>query len=303
MGSLSSPTPAGAHCLWPLCSHTCCLDAEQRVQDTFPVITLVDASEWLDAGLLAGASSHGSGNDFSDISWVALPMGALRREDVSIPTYSSDVSDHLEAHREHDTPKIKTIHIDLPPTDTSTSQPSKAMLMWVPSSRSPPPPDYRHGSKSPRLTVKELIFQPVGDMDTPVDNKKRLNQDKSGKTVLKPSPAKLNQKGKGCLKSKVDTSLSGLGLSDSDLQVKKIAAVPQVHCLALMGQALTADPKVKENQQPPRSAQTLREQTGGLPPCPGEEAEEAHPGGPPYLQTRAPLSDLDSGLALHASQT
>ncbi|XP_047448309.1 uncharacterized protein LOC125012409 isoform X3 [Mugil cephalus] len=197
MGSLSSPTPAGAHCLWPLCSHTCCLDAEQRVrkckpqtvkalthsgpsasaseEDTFPVITLVDASEWLDAGLLAGASSHGSGNDFSDISWVALPMGALRREDVSIPTYSSDVSDHLEAHREHDTPKIKTIHIDLPPTDTSTSQPSKAMLMWVPSSRSPPPPDYRHGSKSPRLTVKELIFQPVGDMDTPVDNKMGLN--------------------------------------------------------------------------------------------------------------------------------
>lgn len=59
--------------------------------------------------------------------------------------------------------------------------------------------------------------------------------------------------------SEADTDLRGLSWrgSDSDLQVKKASAPPQVHLLVPVSQTLAAAPEAKEDQQPPRSAQTI----------------------------------------------
>lgn len=44
MGSPSSPTLDEAHCLWPLCSHACCWEAERRIREGRPRQLKVDTT-------------------------------------------------------------------------------------------------------------------------------------------------------------------------------------------------------------------------------------------------------------------
>nr|XP_020454915.1 uncharacterized protein LOC109959689 [Monopterus albus] len=102
-------------------------------------------------------------------------------------------------------------------------------------------------------------------MNTSVENKKKLKQDKSKKRALMkrtPMKCQLKQEGKCSLKSKVDIDLSDPGLpwpgSDSDFQVKKASAPPWIHRLVPVDQTPSAVLEAKNDQQPPRqSAQTL----------------------------------------------
>ncbi|XP_042278309.1 uncharacterized protein LOC121904567 isoform X2 [Thunnus maccoyii] len=224
MGSPSTTTLDEVHCLWPLCSHTCCWEAEQRIHagkprmlkaltscrasataaddDRFPAVTVVNAADWTNAGSSTEVFSLKSEDNVSKaatdalISHVASPKGARR-------------------------------HV-----------------------------------KPPQLHVKNLIFLPSPEMNKSIEIKK-LKQDKARKRVLLKQTSlksQLNQEGKGWLK--VDTDPSDPGRSwpgpHSDLQVKKVPAAPQCHNLVPVGQTLVTAPEAKGNQQPPRSAQTLR---------------------------------------------
>ncbi|KAE8291624.1 hypothetical protein D5F01_LYC08980 [Larimichthys crocea] len=179
MGSRSSPTLDEVHCLRPLCSHTCCWEAERRIREgrpqmmktvppvrapakaseeaQFPAITVVRASEWLDAG-------SPSEDDFSEadtntlISQVDLPKGAIRQENVQIPSCTLAKRTHLEPQRGNGTVKLSTVHLSPLSSYTSTSQSLKPKLMQALSSCHVLPRDSRHSATSPRLAVKELII-------------------------------------------------------------------------------------------------------------------------------------------------
>ncbi|XP_044052082.1 uncharacterized protein LOC122876167 [Siniperca chuatsi] len=73
-----------------------------------------------------------------------------------------------------------------------------------------------------------------------------------------------------------DCGLSWPG-SDSDLHVKKVSAPPHVHRLVPVGQTLAAAPEAKDDQQPPRSAQTLHLRNKSFEPVSqGDDTEEEH---------------------------
>ncbi|XP_034727707.1 uncharacterized protein LOC117944735 [Etheostoma cragini] len=223
MGSPSSPTQDEAHCLLPLCSHTCSWEAEQRIrkckpgkvkaltssrasataseEDRFPAFSAVNASEWLDAGSPIEALLLGREDDFSEaathtlISCVALPNGAKRR------------------------------------------------------------------TKSPQLAFKEVIFLPPAEIENTVVSKKKLKQDNSRKrALLKQTSVKsqLNQEGKGYLKSEASDAGFPRSGSDSDHQVKKASSPSQVAHLVPVCQTLAAAPEAKDEKEPPRSAKTLQ---------------------------------------------
>ncbi|CAK6959675.1 uncharacterized protein LOC127375919 [Scomber scombrus] len=213
--------------------------------DELPVITVVNAANWTDADSIELFSlksedlvSKAATSALN--SQVAPPRGARKQKNVQIPNSSSAVSAPLETHREKKTVKPRTI-----------SQSSKAVMMWVSSH------DSQLSVKSPRPAVKNVIFLSSAEISKSTENKDKVRR----RVPLKLTSLKhqLTQEGKGCVKSKVeaDPGWSRLG-PHADLQVKKIPASPQCHQLVPVDQTPAAALEAKDEQQPPRSARSLR---------------------------------------------
>ncbi|KAM7392093.1 hypothetical protein PAMP_022728 [Pampus punctatissimus] len=270
-----SSTLDEVHCLWPLCSHTCCWEAERRIRtgkphmlkaftsrrasaaaaddDSFPAVTVVNAADWTNAELSTEVLSLKSEDNVSEsaanalISRLALPRGAKRQKKIQIPISSPAMSAHLETHRE--TIKLRSIQMSPLP---SMSQSSKAVMTWVPNTCYFTSHDSQLSVKSPQLAIKNQIFLPSAEMNKSIVIKKKLKQDKARKRFpLKRTSLKsqLNQERRSSLKSEVDTDPSDPGWScpgpHSNLQ-----------CHRPVGQTLAAAPEAKDDQQPPSSVRT-----------------------------------------------
>ncbi|XP_031156732.1 uncharacterized protein LOC116050645 isoform X3 [Sander lucioperca] len=235
MGSPSSPTQDEVHCLRPLCSHTCSWEAEQRLRKCKP------------GKVKALTSSRASATASEGHSFLSL------LSEDRFPAFTAvNASEWLDAG--------SPIEASLLGREDDFSEAAPHTLISCVAL----PSGAKERTKSPQLAVKEVIFLPPAEMDKSVVSKKKLKQDKSRKrALLKQTFVKspLNQEGKGSLKSEGDTDLSDPGFprtgSDSDHQVKKASAPSQVPRLVPVGQTLAAAPEAKDDQQPPRSAQTL----------------------------------------------
>ncbi|KAF4109682.1 uncharacterized protein C9orf43 homolog isoform X2 [Onychostoma macrolepis] len=175
----------GAHCFRALCSHPCCWDTERRCtrgikrhtparlrkhalkNEDFPSLSIVNVSEWAGRGRpieerpLYGADTEASLNDVSCVSLSKQTKDTqkFKRANLSFP----DIM--LPSDKLNNTVKLNTV--DISPLMGRSELPQCPVVMWIPNPHHEPQWLRRNKSKSPNITIKELVCLPSCPMTKP----------------------------------------------------------------------------------------------------------------------------------------
>ncbi|XP_060737346.1 uncharacterized protein LOC132853538 isoform X2 [Tachysurus vachellii] len=192
MGSLCADDQMDeVHCLWALCSHPCCWEAEQRIakgiyrhavrvpapkhgtnpEETLPSLTLVDVSDWTGTKTVSPSRTSLTGRippprrdaaprlKTTNPSFPAITLAAAKSHARGSST--RDMGDNMA----HISPLI------------GSPWGSGSLVLWVPNPHYVP--QCLKSSKSPQCAVKELICLPASQ--TPSTSK--VNRKRSTKSV------------------------------------------------------------------------------------------------------------------------
>lgn len=194
----------GAHCLRVLCSHPCCWDTEHRCtrgikhhtpvrvrkhslkNEDFPSLSIVNVSEWAGRGRpLDGADTdtEASLNDVS-LSKQTQDTQKIKRANLSFP----DIM--LPSDKPNNLLKLNTV--DISPLMGRSELPQCPVVMWIPNPHHEPQWLRQNKSKSPNITIKELVCLPSCQMAKPsiavsdqANQRKKCNSHKRrGKTGI-----------------------------------------------------------------------------------------------------------------------
>ncbi|XP_060787185.1 uncharacterized protein LOC132892808 isoform X3 [Neoarius graeffei] len=180
-----------AHCLWALCSHPCCWEAERRIakgiyrralrvptkhsaEERLPSLTVVDVSEW--AGMRTVSSDR---TYLSRIPFQAVPpwKDTTLRFKTTDPSFPAITSAAAKSHTRESGTRDKGVSDNRAHISPLIGSPwgSGSLVLWVPNPRYIP--QGVKSSKSPQCAVKELIYLPAAQtQNTPKANRKRTTK-------------------------------------------------------------------------------------------------------------------------------
>ncbi|XP_048066951.1 uncharacterized protein LOC125280443 isoform X1 [Megalobrama amblycephala] len=164
----------GAHCFRALCSHPCCWDTEHRgitrltparvkrcslKEQLFPSLSIVNVSEWAGRRRPIKESADTDAS-LDDLTRQTKDPGKMKRADLSFPESTLPISS-TPTDTQNKT-KLHTVHIS--PFMGCSELPQCPVVTWIPNPRHKPQWLHQNKSKSPNITIKELICLPSCQM-------------------------------------------------------------------------------------------------------------------------------------------
>ncbi|XP_026124556.1 uncharacterized protein LOC113106742 [Carassius auratus] len=176
----------GAHCFRVLCSHPCCWDTERRCtrgikrhtpvsvrkhspkNEDFPSLSIVNVSEWAGRGrpikerpLYGADTSEASLNDVSCVSLSKQTQDTqkIKRAHLSFPDIMlpSDKPNNM----------VKLNPVDISALMGRSELPQCPVVVWIPNPQHEPQWLPQNKSRSPNISIKELVCLPSCPMTKP----------------------------------------------------------------------------------------------------------------------------------------